>query len=266
MTAKEYLEQLAQSAGLSQEEKDNLLKVAGNEKFSKGLEDGVMMRSDYSRNMDALQAEKKKTLDYYTDLVKTTDANQKTLNQYAAAVQAYEAQYGPLEGAGGTRRETVQPVQGDFISKKDLDERLNQLNANYITVVKAMGRVASQHAVEFKEPLDVDALEKLAVERNLPIQQAYDEWVKPRRDKLTQEQFDAKLEAARKEGAREFASTHKIPVDTQPREYHVIFDQDATKQVETKEGRLTAQGERTLRDAFVSEWEKAGAPSGTSGG
>ena len=64
MNAREYAEQLAQAAGLSQEEKDSFLKVVSNEKLAKSLEEGVMLRSDYSRQSDKLKQETDKASKY----------------------------------------------------------------------------------------------------------------------------------------------------------------------------------------------------------
>jgi len=121
--------------------------------------------------------------------------------------------------------------------------------------------LASQHAVEFKERLDVDALEKIAVDKKVSLQQAYDEYVAPRRATQSEAQFKAKLDEARAEGAREFASKHKIPVDTQPREYHPLLDRDPKKQVGADDyvagsGRLSPVAEKSLRDNFVETWNQ----------
>src|SRR5882724_866075 len=133
---KQYIDQLAQTAGLSQEEKDNLLKVAANEKFSKGLEENILLRSDYSKNMDALKADKaakdKEISDYYqAELVRTAN-NKKNFDQYAAKVQAYEQQYGPLDGGDPK----IQQVQSDFLKKEDVDKMLQQQGNQMLTILE----------------------------------------------------------------------------------------------------------------------------------
>ena len=253
--AKEYIEQLAQTAGLSDEDKANMLKaVTTNEKFSKGLEEGVMLRSDYSRNLDQLKAKEKTTGDYYQTLV-TWKAEQDRLLAEAM---------GTGNGNGN--------VTGEYLTKKDLEvldkkyqNELNRREQVQISLLKDGMRLASQHAVDFKEPLDTEALAKLAVEKNISLRAAYDEYVGPRRAELQAQSFAEKLKQAKEEGAREFASTHQIPIDTTPREsqYGRLSFNPPEKSVvpdyQPNTGRLSTTGERTLRDGFIDEWNKAGA-------
>ncbi len=258
MNAREYAEQLAQSAGLSQEEKDNFLKVVANEKLAKSLEEGVMLRSDYSRQSDQLKKTEKTTSDYYQSLV-----------QWKAGEEARLAAL--TDGGSG------QVVNGEYLTKKDLDalkkeyqDAFMRSEQSQIALLKDGMRLASQHAVEFKEPLDTDALAKIAVEKNISLRAAYDDMVSPRRTETQAAQLAAQRKADREEGARDFASKHKIPVDTAAREHHVMFDRDPSGKAagitdyEQNSGRLNNQQSRTLRDNFVSEWDKAGAQtSGT---
>src|ERR1035441_4457795 len=102
LDTKQYIEQLAQAAGLSDEEKAEILKVTSNEKFAKALGDDVLRQQDYSRNMDALKADQTKTATYYQSLV-TWKAEQ---DQILAAALA----------ANGNQPQTVQQVQPDLTS------------------------------------------------------------------------------------------------------------------------------------------------------
>lgn len=257
---KQYLEELFKAAGVS----DDTVKqaVSGfflNDAVAKRVGDDILRQQDYSRNMDELRKKEKQTADYYQSLV-----TWKTEQDAALAAAAA----GNTNGNGN--------VNIDYVSKKELDElrknydtQAKQQEANFITIAKEMGRLSSQHAVEFKEPLDVDALEKIAVEKQLPLRQAYDQLVGDRRRQSQEAAFAQKLADAKAEGAREFASTHKIPVDTQPREYHPIFDRDPKKQVGADDyvpnsGRLSNTAESNLRSNFVDAWNSAsGNTSGT---
>lgn len=250
---KQYIEQLAQSAGLSDEERAGILKVASNDKFSTALGADIMRQQDYSRNMDAVAAEKKKTGDYYQQLL------------------AWKAE----QDAQPIRTE---PVVGEYMTKAEMAEQVRKFEAtqkqqeqSFITIAKVMGRLSSQHAVEFKEALDVDALEKIAIDKQLPLPQAYELLVSPRRTELAEKSFAERLAQAKEEGKREFASTHQIPIDSTPRESpygRPSFDRAADKgpipDYVPNSGQLSATGTRNLREGFVEEWTKAGAaPQGT---
>lgn len=256
MNAKEYLTQLAQAAELTAEESAALLKVADKEKFAKSLEEGVMMRSDYSRQSDALRAEREKV-----------EARRKETEAYYGDLVTWKAAQDQLYGIqSGQQQQQFQQVQqqqttGDFISKKDFESYKTQTESGYINLLKAGLKLANRHAIEFPgEQLDLDALEKTAVEKKVSLDQAYNEWAGPRRAEKSKLDLEAKLKAAKEEGAREFASTHKIPMVDAQREVHPFFDRGTSQTTaETKDGRLTPTGERNLRDGFVEEWSRAGA-------
>ncbi len=255
-SAKEYAQQLAQAAGLDADATSAFLKVVENEKVAKGLEEGFMLRSDYSRAQDAVKAEKDRTSAYYQQLV-----------TWKAEQEAALAGAGNGNGSGAV-------VNGEYISKAELaemmkknTEAMQQQERSFITIAKVMGKLASRHATEFKEELDTDALEKIAIEKQLPLQQAYEALVGPRREEAQAKSFAEKLKQAKEEGAREFASTHHVPIDSAPRESQygrLGFDRAAAETAipdyEKNSGRLRPEQTRTLRDKFVEEYTKAGTP------
>lgn len=255
LNTKEYIEQLAQTTGLAPEVKDSLLKAVNeNEKFAKAWGDDVLRQSDYSRNMDALKADRTKWEKFYSDLQVWQAKEEQRYAQAHAVLQ---------------NGEPPEPVMkpGDYITPQQLKDEMAQRERTTISLLKDMGRIASAHAVEFKETLDTDALEKIAVEKNLTLTGAYNEMVRERRDVSQKEKFTNQLQQARDEGARDALAKHKLPVDTQPREYHVMADRDPSKMAGGAEyvpnsGRLTPQGERSLREGFAEEWQKAGSTSG----
>jgi hypothetical protein len=248
---KQYIDQLAQTAGLSEEEKTNLLKVAANEKFAKGLEENILLRSDYSRNMDSLKAEKDKWTKWYTDTLAQTQANQKLVADYEAKVKAFEQQYGALDTTTTTHQ--VQDVFGKTEVEKLLNEKLQQQTNSMITVMEWLGQKPIEHYKTFGEPMDVSAIKKLAVEKGYSLDQAYAEYSGPLQQARQAAEVEAKIKAAREEGAREFASTHKMPIDARPREHHLIFDRKQDVQ---------PVSERERAAAFAESWNSAGTTSG----
>lgn len=260
---KQYAEQLLQEAGVSDEaQRKAFLDVFSNEKASKRLADDVMMHQDYARSMDALRKKEAESVSYYQKLLgweNDVKANAEKLAQY-------EAVYGDLNG-----RSPVQPVQPDLstFEKKWQDElakRDQQRDAQMVSLLKDGMFLASQHAVEFREPLDTEALAKIAMEKGKTLRDAYSDMVAPAREKRAAEARAAEVKQKVEEAVRDYAAQHHIPVDAAAKEYHPIFDRDTTKQVEyvPNTGRLTPNGERTLKQSFVDEWNAAGAKtSGT---
>ena len=250
---KQYLEQLAQTAGLPDDVKAGLLKAAENEKFGKALGDDILRQSDYSRNLDALRADRQKWEKWYADSL-----------QWRADE---EARIAALTN-GGQPTPSVTPVQtfDQEAYKKMLLEEVGKKSQaqeqQFIGLLKTGLSLVGRHMAEFHEPLDVDALAKVAVEKGQSLDAAYADLVSPRRAEAQKAKFEADLKAAREAGAREFASTHKIPIDTAPREHHPLLDkptQGVVADYQPNSGRLSPASERALRDTFAAEWEKEGA-------
>lgn len=250
---KQYLEQLAQTAGLSDDEKAGLLKAASNEKVAKSLGDDILRQADYSRNMDALRGDRQKWEAWYADSL-----------QWRANEEARLAAL--TNGGDRTTTTTTQPIfNAEEYKKALLDEVGKKSQAQeqqFIGLLKTGLSLVGKHMSEFHEPLDVDALAKVAVEKGQSLDAAYSDLVAPRRAEAQKAKWDADLKAAREAGAREFASTHKIPIDTAPREHHPLLDkpsQGVVTDYTPNSGRLTPSSERALRESFVAEYEKEGA-------
>jgi hypothetical protein len=256
--AKQYIEQLAQSAGLSDEEKQGLLKAVSNEKFAKGLQEGVELRSDYSRNMDALKADKEKWTGFYGNLLKWK------ADEEARIAQLLEG--GEPDGGKDSPVLTVEAMQN---LKTEFDNRLKQTEQNFIAITQQVGEITSDYITRFHEKPDLEAIKKLAIDKQIPLVQAYQEHIAPRVQDLQSKDFEAKLKAAREEGAKDALSKHRLPLDSQPREYHMLLDRDASKQVGVQDyvpttGRLSMAATQQLRDNFREEWDKS-ATTSTSG-
>jgi len=86
-----------------------------------------------------------------------------------------------------------------FVTREDIQKQLGDRDARYAGVIKQMGRLASKHAVDFKEALDVDALEKLAIETNLPLDVAYERMIGPRMEEARKTAAEAEMDKARQE-------------------------------------------------------------------
>lgn len=262
---RQYLDELLKDAGVA-ERQAILDAFEKSDTAKKRLSDDVLRQADYSRNMDELRKKQKETQDFYAQMLTDTDKNQQVVNQYAAENQQYKAKYGDLDDSG--ERKVIQTATGDFISKKEYEEELKRRDANYIGLLEVGLDIVGKHMYEFKEPLNIAALKKEAIEKNLSLQQAYDQMVMPRRTEAQAAALKTQLDAARAEGARDFASKHKLPIDSAPREYHVIHDRDPKQQVGVEDyvpgsGQLSPAATRKLRENFADAWNSA-QEAGTS--
>src|SRR5882724_2823371 len=256
-TAKEYYEGILKQAGVADAKRQALVAVLDDDEISKALNSDViaprLRQEDYSRNQDALKAEKDKAAkewqEYYQKELTRVANDKKVLDQYAARVQAYEQQYGSIDDG----KVITQQVQSDFLKKEDVDKMLQQQGNQMLTILEWVGQKPIQHYKTFGEPLDVSAVKKIAMEKGVSLDQAYAEYSSPMAEARQKAEVEKRVADAKAEGAREFASTHKLPIDAKPREYHPIFDRQADAKPVT---------ERDRANAFADAWNNAGATSG----
>jgi len=206
---KEYLEKELQEAGLS-----DATVTAALEK--------LYTHDKLSPKLNALV--KTATEDYQAQLgrVNQARADQERLQYlekdwwpgYSKQVedQAQELAALKARGNGGSSPLPASFDSSKIVTKDDLAAALREQAVNYAKVIKDTGRIASRHVVEFGEPLDVDALDKLATERKIPLPEAYEALVGPRLEekrKVKQAEDEKKL---RDEITRDVMTRFNIPV------------------------------------------------------
>lgn len=247
--AKAYFTKLAQDTGLDESQREAVLKAFENDKFARGAADPLMRQDDYSRAQDKVRAREKELTDWYTKAEKAYNANLAGVEQ----LKQYEQLYGPLNGdskiGGGT------PAG---LTQKDLDERIALLSQATVNLFHKGLRMAQDHLHRFGEPLDTQALERYAVENKITdTDLAYDRFVQPKLDAQRQRQdtereasVAKRIEEAKAEAVRDFASRNKLPIDAGPKPFHPFFDRDAPK-----EGTSELDQDRASRGAFMEGWD-----------
>jgi hypothetical protein len=103
------------------------------------------------------------------------------VNEALTQAQRYRDLYGELEPGATQQRTATQPAfdASKYISKDDYDAALKRIEGQSLFVIKEGLKASQDYMTRFKKPLDIDALEKFAVEKGLPINQAYRDFVAP---------------------------------------------------------------------------------------
>lgn len=241
-TTATYLQELAQQAGLSEDEKAALGKVLANPKFVDEVGKGVARQSDYSRNMDEVKTLKQSVeaqisgwRDWYKTASENDAARETELQELRAKVS-------------GSPTPTPTPAPATGLTQKQIEEREGRM----INIVKQGMRLASRHAAKFGEELDVDAIEKIAVARGCTLDIAYDEYVKPRVEAAAAAANTEALKKARDEGVQEGLSKRDIPGEAE-RGNHLIFRKPVSAG-ETDPSKLT---DSQRRDNFANVWNES---------
>lgn len=174
-TATELFNEMAKKAGFTADQ----VTLALSQPEYKELENGFVRHDEYSSALDKAknlqgQADKAKQWD---DWYKQNSPAITGLNEKAQLLAKYEERFGALDGSAGDTRAAAATTG---LTMADVTKITEQLSQNFSGLLKDGLRIASRHAAAFGEELDVDALEKIALEKRVPLTQAYEELVAPR--------------------------------------------------------------------------------------
>lgn len=222
---REYLQELAQTSNLDAASLGVVMKALdSNPKFAEGLGQGFSRQSEFSRAMDELRTQQTQVESVGKQQKDWWDKTQPAVQAAIERAKAYETKFGPIEGDGNGNG------NGTGLSKAEVEKMLKenaergmQFTAN---VSKQMGYVLQDYAVKFPgKVLDLEAIEKKALESNMTIRQAYEATIAPDLEAKSKADHEAALKTAREEGAREVMSKHHIPIDSAPAEQAPFFRQ-----------------------------------------
>lgn len=247
--ARQYLQELAQTTNLDAATLGSVMKALDNPKFAEALGQGVARQSDYSRAMDELRAQQSQVETIGRQQKEWWDKTKPAVDQTVAKLSDYERRFGPLDGDGGNRG-----GEGSGLSRAEVEKLLKEHAdkgmAFTASVSKQMGYLLQDYAIKFPgKVLDLEAIEKKALEGNMTIRQAYESAIAPELEAKSKADHETELKKAREDGAREALSKHNIPVDSAPAEQAPFF-------------RQPADGEKPLTDGdrarnFAATWQES---------
>lgn len=198
----DYMNELAEAAGIEPDKRSTFIandkvKAAARKRFE-----------DAEREKGRADATERKRNEEYQENLRRYNLNKQAVDEANAKVAQYVSTYGELPGGGDPGDpEARRAAVTNAIDAKTLDERLGKTEANTLGLAKAVMKITARHLRQFPEiDLDPDAITKIATEQGLTAEKAYDEWIKPERDKKQTSDFDARLKAAREEGYRDGVS------------------------------------------------------------
>ena len=259
--ARKHFTKLAEDAGLDKDQAQAVLKAMENDKFRENLSSGYKRHDEFSREMDAVRTEKQRLAAWYQN------EELPKFQQYQAGLEKlkrYEETYGEVSddglnnGRGGigdpNRNGNRAHNSGSWsVSKEELDklveDKLKQRDGAYVGLTKTAVRISSDYMQRFKDILDVDAVEKLALEKGLPLDQAYKEFIAPKEQAALEARHKEDIEKAKAEAIRDYQSRLKLPIDTKPKEAHPFFDRKSPEKDKSE-----LDQDRSSKDAFMQGW------------
>lgn len=232
-TATEYFAQLFKSAGLNEAEFTSVVeKLTKHDKLGPELDKLVKTATeDYNAQLGRVRSLETEATTLKQKAQELNDWYGKANPEYQRAMTELARVQGELVklGGGGSTGAGDGNGDGEVVSKKDLDAILRDRDVAYASVIKDTARMASRHAAQFHEELDVDAVEKIAGEKKLSITAAYSEYIRPRVEQQDKEAKEKWKTDTREEIERDVRSRYKLPVDAAPPATAPIFDQSRQK-------------------------------------
>lgn len=198
--SKQFYEDLIKDAKLTDEQKVALQSALTDSTISKRLEEGTMRQSDYSRQVAEAQAKAQEALSFRSTLVDWQE-------QELARLEAERA-------ALGVKPTQPAVLQGDYLSKKEFDERLKATEGGAIGLMGQMATKAIAYLQDYGKPLDVDAVIRKAQETGRTFSDAFDIIVQPEKEAKQKVEFETRIKREREEAAKEAIANLQIPTGT----------------------------------------------------
>lgn len=215
---KEFLVTELREAGMNDDQVVAALdKIAANEKLS-GKLNGIVKTAteDYTAQVGRVKSLQDRNEYLEKDWYPKADAEYKRLNT------EYQKVLGELQTAQASG---VSPNfdPSRYMTKDDFDAMAQQMGNRFGTVVKDVSRLASRHAATYREELDTQALDEVATQMaktrglspgSIALTDAYEEMIKPRKQKADEEARANWEKETRAQIERDVRSKNNLP--TQP--------------------------------------------------
>ena len=254
-----YAQQLLKDSGAPDEEVTQVAKLFGREKFAQGF----IARPEVDRSLDA-ERQKSKAHAERNDYLENTwlpsakRAEEQAKNVYAK-FQRYQQLYGDIDESNpaDVRRAAADTgLTADQVRELLSKEMGSILSANNAATLDLM-KIQNHHFERFKKALPIDDLEAHVAEvrkrgNSDSLMAIYKDWIGDQVDKASPHRFsDDDLKARDKriaeDAVKDFASRNHVPVDSRPKEAHLLFDNATLKAEKAKAN----GGDKSGRDAFL---------------
>jgi len=206
-----------------QVDKAQVATLLSNPEVLKRLEESVMRQGDYSKRMSDLQKANTEVQTYRTQLEtwkSSADTELATAKAHADALRRATAEAGlnPADYLSQTSGSLPKPngegEPTDSISRKEFEATVSNIQTQGVGLMASMNKIGMKHFTRFKEVLDTDVLVQLSLQKNVPIDVAYQMHIEP----FVQKEQTALMEQIKKdsfeEGRRSVIANTNFPTDT----------------------------------------------------
>jgi chromosome segregation ATPase len=209
---------LADVLNVIPEEKRSAVKeVIETDTVKSKLREGVLARSEFSQQMDALKRERDSFSAEVTEARTRIDGWKQWYGDTAREVSGiqekltkYQEKFGDLESTVQHRQQPVGITAEEF--KRQFDQEVQKRDAANLKFADDLTDIKIDYKDRFKEKLPTDKVYSIAAERGLDLNTAYNLFIADRVEEDRQTKWAAELAKAKEEGAAEALSKHNLPV------------------------------------------------------
>lgn len=232
---KDYVVAAMQEAGMNDDQVVAALdKIAGNDKLGSKL-NGILKTAteDYNAQVGRVNTLQQRNEYLEKDWYPKADASYKQLQT------EYNKVLGELQKAQATGLPPeFDPTQ--YLTKADMERTVQSIGQRLGSVVKDVSRLASRHAVLYKEELDTEALDQLAVKMaqdrglpagSVPITDVYEKFIEPRKKAAEEEARKNWEKETRAQIERDLRSQNNLPANPAPVEQSQMFRPTPAKDI-----------------------------------
>ena len=206
--------------------------ILKDEKVSAKLKEGVLARAEFSSQMDALSTERRQfeseVAEARQKIERWQDWYGKTSQEVATIqdeLKRYRDEYGELTHEG-RRAAKAQGLTAEEFDKK-LQDEINKRDLANLKFADDLTDIKIDYRERFKEKLDTGAVFKIAGEKNLPLDAAYNIFIADKVEEQRKVAYAEEIKRNREEAVAEYAAKHNLPViDSNPAHVHVLDMKD----------------------------------------
>jgi hypothetical protein len=212
MTFTEYMTASLSEAGLSDDQVTAAItKMANNEKLGSKLNALVKTATeDYQAQVGRVRA-------YQEWYPKAEGEYNRMQAEYLRAVQELEA----LRNGNQQQPPAFDPSL--YVTRQDIQAMEVDRGRRYAGVIKDTAEIVAEHVARFREKPDLNKIDEIATQQNLPLRVAYEKYIEPR---VKEEEKAARANWEKQKAEeieRDVRSRLKVPVDPQPAEQSPLF-------------------------------------------
>lgn len=205
----QYFKELAEKAGMPKDKAALIEQLFDHDDFAATVDrEGIMTRSEFSRNMNEFQEAKQKWIKWYQEEALPTVKNAQTAQ---SRVEQYEKKFGKLEDVKDLGDGTGKTPSGDYVDmdkvQKLIDEKIQEgiQNANSFSIgtSTSIARAMFDYQHRFGKTLDPTELLKTAAEEGITVEKAYENLIAPDVEKQSAEAKQKEIDAAVKKALAE---------------------------------------------------------------